>query len=36
MLVSLPLWLARYNKQIFVGLFNAGMLFKLIRYGSNH
>src|SRR4029078_9806792 len=34
--IYLPLWLARYNKQIFGSLFGAGILFTLIRYGSNH
>jgi hypothetical protein len=34
--IYLPLWLARYNKQIFGSLFAAGTLFTLIRYGSSH
>jgi len=34
--IYLPLWLARYNKQIFGSLFAAGTIFTLIRYGSNH
>ena len=34
--IYLPLWLARYNKQIFGTLFLAGLLFTLFRYGSNH
>jgi hypothetical protein len=34
--ISLPLWLARYSKQVFGSLFAAGTFFTLIRYGSNH
>lgn len=30
--IYLPLWLARYNKQIFGSLFLMGMLFSLIRW----
>lgn len=29
--IYLPLWLARYNKQVFGGLFLAGILFALAR-----
>jgi hypothetical protein len=34
--IYLPLWLARYNKQVFGSLFVAGLLFTLVRYGTNH
>jgi hypothetical protein len=34
--IYLPLWLARYNKQIFGSLFVAGIVFTLIRYATNH
>jgi hypothetical protein len=30
--IYLPLWLARYNKQIFGPLFAAGLLFTLARW----
>jgi hypothetical protein len=30
--IYLPLWLARYNKQIFGPLFAAGVLFSLVRW----
>jgi hypothetical protein len=30
--IYLPLWLARYNKQIFGPLFAAGVLFTLVRW----
>jgi hypothetical protein len=30
--IYLPLWLARYNKQIFGGIYAAGMLFTLIKW----
>jgi hypothetical protein len=29
--IYLPLWLARYNKQVFGGLFAAGLLYTLVR-----
>jgi hypothetical protein len=31
--IYLPLWLARYNKIIFGGLFVAGLVFTVIRWG---
>jgi len=34
--IYLPLWLARYNKQIFGTLFVAGELFVLLRWLSRH
>ena len=30
--IYLPLWLARYNKQVFGGIFVAGLLFTLTRW----
>jgi hypothetical protein len=30
--IYLPLWLARYNKQVFGGLFLAGILFSVVRF----
>jgi hypothetical protein len=30
--IYLPLWLARYNKQVFGGIFAAGLLFTLIKW----
>ena len=30
--IYLPLWVARYNKEIFGGLFAAGILFTLVRW----
>jgi hypothetical protein len=30
--IYLPLWLARYNKQIFGSLFVAGLLYTLVRW----
>ena len=30
--IYLPLWLARYNKQIFGSLFAAGLLYTLVRW----
>jgi len=32
--IYLPLWLARYNKQIFGTLFVAGVLYTILRMGS--
>jgi hypothetical protein len=32
--IYLPLWLARYNKQIFGGLFLAGLLFTVLRWAA--
>jgi len=30
--IYLPIWIARYNKEIFGGLFVAGILFTLVRW----
>ena len=32
--IYLPLWVARYNKQIFSGLFVAGILFTLLMWAG--
>jgi hypothetical protein len=34
--IYLPLWLARYNRQIFGSLFVAGVVYTLIRHGWSH